>query len=52
MGNIRFWRFWFAKKDVKVDTIVKLRQALSKTKAGNFHISIGFGWEKMDFTPY
>jgi DNA-binding Lrp family transcriptional regulator len=32
--------------------IAKLRQALVKFQIAEMHVSIGFIWEKMDFTPY
>jgi DNA-binding Lrp family transcriptional regulator len=32
--------------------IAKLRKALVKFKTAKLHVSIGFGWEKMDFAPY
>jgi DNA-binding Lrp family transcriptional regulator len=32
--------------------IEKLRQTLTEFDTGKMHISIGFAWEKMDFSPF
>ena len=34
------------------ETITNLRQLLSKLRTGDYHISIGFEWDKMEISPY
>ena len=34
------------------ETITNLRQLLSKFRTSEYHISIGFDWDKVDISPY
>jgi DNA-binding Lrp family transcriptional regulator len=34
------------------ETITSLHKALAKLKTGSYQITVGFKWEKMDFSPF